>query len=1009
MQNRGAILTFAILLALVSLYQLSFTFKTRQVEKAARAYAQGDPEKEFNYLDSISGEEVYNFLGLKKFTFKEVKELELNLGLDLRGGMNVTLEVAVDDLIRALSHYNTDSTFNAALQQARVMQRGSQEDFVTLFGRAFEEIDPNARLASIFLTLDLRDKININTTNAEVLNVIRTETDAAINNAFNIIRTRIDRFGVAQPNIQQLQTKGRILVELPGVKDQKRVRSLLQGTAMLEFWETYENQEVYTYLLQANDRLREMQASQKKAETTEPEEALTEEPEKAEEQVAEQDTVSEQESSLLAELEAAGDTTQAGLDDLENFREEFPLFAVLNPSTDQQGQLFPGPAIGIAHSRDTAKVNEYLNREQIKSIFPRDMMFRWTAKSTDQAGNYYRLIALKANTRDGRAPLDGDVITDARQDFDQFGSNPEVSMTMNSEGAKTWQRLTKENIGKSIAIVLDGYVRSFPTVQNEISGGRSSITGLETIEEAKDLANILKSGKMPAPARIIQEEIVGPSLGQEAIKSGLYSFILAFILVLAYMFFFYSRHAGFAADVALLTNMFFVIGILASLGATLTLPGIAGIVLTIGMAVDANVLIFERVQDELYAGKGIKLAISDGYKNAYSAIIDGQVTTLLTGIILYIFGSGPIKGFATTLIIGILTSLFTAIFITRIIFSWWLQRNKKIKFSNPKTANILRNTTINFLRKRKIAYVISGSLILISLGSIALRGFNYGIDFKGGRTYVVRLDQDVQVADVQSALEVSFETAPEVKTFGANNQIRITTTYKIEDSGEEVDNEVNELLIKGLQDAGMLDENVSFEDFTDKYLLSSQKVGPTISADIRRESVIAITFALLVIFLYILVRFTRWQYGLGAVIALSHDAIIILGIFSLLYSIMPFSLEIDQAFIAAILTILGYSINDTVVIFDRIREYLKLYPKRKFEQNLNESVNSTLRRTMSTSLSTFVVLLAIFLFGGTTIRGFTFALLIGVVVGTYSSIFLAAPLAYDFQKKAVAPTEKKKR
>ncbi len=1005
MQNRGAILTFAILLALVSLYQLSFTFKTRQVEKAARTYAQGDPEKEFNYLDSISGEEVYNFLGLKKFTFKEVKELELNLGLDLRGGMNVTLEVAVDDLIRALSHYNTDSTFNAALQQARVMQRGSQEDFVTLFGRAFEEIDPNARLASIFLTLDLRDKININTTNAEVLNVIRSETDAAIDNAFNIVRTRIDRFGVAQPNIQQLQTKGRILVELPGVKDQKRVRSLLQGTAMLEFWETYENQEVYTYLLQANERLREMQASQQKTEVTE---TAAEEQTEAGEQVAEKDST-ELESSLLAELEAAGDTTQLGLDDLENFRKEFPLFALLNPSTDQQGQLFPGPAIGIAHSKDTAKVNEYLKREQIKNIFPRDMMFRWTAKSTDQAGNYYRLIALKANTRDGRAPLDGDVITDARQDFDHFGSHPEVSMTMNSEGAKTWQRLTKENIGKSIAIVLDGYVRSFPTVQNEISGGRSSITGLETIEEAKDLANILKSGKMPAPARIIQEEIVGPSLGQEAIRSGLYSFILAFMLVLAYMLFFYSRHAGFAGNVALLTNMFFVIGILASLGATLTLPGIAGIVLTIGMAVDANVLIYERIQEELFAGKGVKLAVADGYKNAYSAIIDGQVTTLLTGIILYIFGSGPIKGFATTLIIGILTSLFTAIFITRIIFSWRLQRNKPIMFTNKLTVNVLRNTTINFLGKRKIAYFVSGSIILISLISITFRGFNYGIDFKGGRTYVVRLDQDVQVADVQNALEVSFETAPEVKTFGANNQIRITTTYKIEDSSEDVDNEVSELLLQGLQDAGMLDASTSMDDFTDKYLLSSQKVGPTISADIRRESVIAITFALLVIFLYILVRFTRWQYGLGAVIALSHDAIIILGIFSLLYSIMPFSLEIDQAFIAAILTILGYSINDTVVVFDRIREYLKLYPKRKFEQNLNESVNSTLRRTMSTSLSTFVVLLAIFLFGGTTIRGFTFALLIGVVVGTYSSIFLAAPLAYDFQKKAVAPTEKKKR
>ena len=696
MQNRGAILTFAILLALVSLYQLSFTFKTRQVEKAARTYAQGDPEKEFNYLDSISGEEVYNFLGLKKFTFKEVKELELNLGLDLRGGMNVTLEVAVDDLIRALSHYNTDSTFNAALQQARVMQRGSQEDFVTLFGRAFEEIDPNARLASIFLTLDLRDKININTTNAEVLNVIRSETDAAIDNAFNIVRTRIDRFGVAQPNIQQLQTKGRILVELPGVKDQKRVRSLLQGTAMLEFWETYENQEVYTYLLQANERLREMQASQQKTEVTE---TAAEEQTEAGEQVAEKDST-ELESSLLAELEAAGDTTQLGLDDLENFRKEFPLFALLNPSTDQQGQLFPGPAIGIAHSKDTAKVNEYLKREQIKNIFPRDMMFRWTAKSTDQAGNYYRLIALKANTRDGRAPLDGDVITDARQDFDHFGSHPEVSMTMNSEGAKTWQRLTKENIGKSIAIVLDGYVRSFPTVQNEISGGRSSITGLETIEEAKDLANILKSGKMPAPARIIQEEIVGPSLGQEAIRSGLYSFILAFMLVLAYMLFFYSRHAGFAGNVALLTNMFFVIGILASLGATLTLPGIAGIVLNIGMAVDANVLIYERIQEELFAGKGVKLAVADGYKNAYSAIIDGQVTTLLTGIILYNFGSGPIKGFATTLIIGILTSLFTAIFITRIIFSWRLQRNKPIMFTNKLTVNVLRYISINFLGKR---------------------------------------------------------------------------------------------------------------------------------------------------------------------------------------------------------------------------------------------------------------------------------------------------------------------
>lgn len=1003
MQNKGAILTFAILLAAVCLYQLSFTYKARQVEKTAREYAQGDPDKEFYYLDSISGEVVYNFLGLKKFTFKEVKELELNLGLDLRGGMNVTLEVAVEDLIRALSNYNNDSTFNAALQRARQMQRGSQEDFVTLFGRAFEEIDPNARLASIFLTLELRDKININTTNSEVLDVIRSETNSAIDNAFNIIRTRIDRFGVAQPNIQQLQTKGRILVELPGVKDQNRVRSLLQGTAMLEFWETYENQEVYPYLLQANERLREMQARSTGTENTGTVESSDEN------EVAEADDAEEeQERSLLSELEAGSDTTESGLDDLEDFRKEFPLFALLNPSTDQQGQLFQGPAIGIAHSRDTARINEYMNREQIKNIFPRDMMFRWTAKSVDAAGNFYRLIALKANTRDGRAPLDGDVITDARQDFDQFGSNPEVSMSMNSEGAKTWQRLTKENIGKSIAIVLDGYVRSFPTVQNEISGGRSSITGLESIEEAKDLANILKSGKMPAPARIIQEEIVGPSLGQEAINSGMYSFLIAFVLVLAYMLFFYSRNAGLSANVALIANVFFVIGILASLGATLTLPGIAGIVLTIGMSVDANVLIYERVQEELRAGKGIKLAISDGYKNAYSAIIDGQVTTLLTGIVLYVFGSGPIKGFATTLIIGILTSLFSAIFITRLIFEWKLKHSKNILFSSKATEGWLRHTNIKFLEKRKVAYFVSGALILLSIGSLAVRGLNYGIDFKGGRTYVVRLDQDVQVADVQQALAVQFGTAPEVKTFGADNQIRITTTYKIDDDSENVDNEVEELLMKGLQDANLLDDNVTLERFTEIYQMSSQKVGPTISADIRKDSVIAISFALIIIFLYILIRFTNWQYGLGAIAALAHDSIIVLGIFSLLYNILPFSLEIDQAFIAAILTVLGYSINDTVVVFDRIREYLKLHPKRKREQNVDEAVNSTLRRTFSTSLSTFVVLLAIFLFGGATIRGFTFALLVGVVVGTYSSLFVATPIAYDFQKRVAKVVAKRK-
>jgi SecD/SecF fusion protein len=1014
MQNKGAILTFAILLAAVCLYQLSFTWKAKQVEQDAAKYAQGDLEKEYVYLDSIKGEEVYNFLGLKQFTYKEVKALELNLGLDLKGGMNVTLEVSVDDLIRSLSNYSKDSTFNAALARANEMKKASQEDFVTLFGRAYEEIDPNAKLASVFLTLELRDKINVNTSNEEVLDIIREETNAAIDNAFNIIRTRIDRFGVAQPNIQQLQTRGRILVELPGVKDQNRVRELLQGTAKLEFWETYENQEVYQYLLEANEKLKDMQSLQEdlaedagedttivETESREPDEEVSD---------AESDTI-EEESSLLSELEegAADDTSVTGRDDLENFRNEYPLFAILNPSTSQSGELFPGPAVGIAHSKDTAKVDEILSREQIRNVFPRDMMFRWTAKTVDEEGNYFRLIALKVTTRDGQAPLDGDVITDARQDYDQMGSNPEVAMSMNSEGAKTWQRMTKENIGKSIAIVLDGYVRSFPTVQNEISGGRSSITGLESIEEAKDLANILKSGKMPAPARIIQEEIVGPSLGEEAISSGLYSFLIAFALVLIYMLLFYSRNAGLTANVALVVNMFFIIGVLASLGATLTLPGIAGIVLTIGMSVDANVLIYERVQEELRAGKGLKLAISDGYKNAYSAIIDGQVTTLLTGIVLYIFGSGPIKGFATTLIIGILTSLFSAIFLTRLIFEWRLKQNKKILFSSSFTENWLRNTTVKFLEKRKLAYVISGAFIILSVGSLFVRGLNYGIDFKGGRTYVVRFQEDVQVMDVQTALTDVYGEMPEVKTFGGSNQVKITTVYKIDDDSEDVDNEVEELLMTGLQEANLLDKGVTLEEFTEDYQMSSQKVGPTISDDIRKDSVIAIAFALIIIFIYILIRFSNWQYGLGAIAALAHDSLIILGIFSLFYNVLPFSLEIDQAFIAAILTVLGYSINDTVVVFDRIREFLKLHPKRNHEQNMDEALNSTLRRTFSTSLSTFVVLLAIFLFGGATIRGFTFALLIGVLVGTYSSLFVATPISYEFQKKLAKITTKRKK
>lgn len=985
MQNKGLIRTFAILLALVCAYQLAFTFVARKVEKDAREYAQGDKMKELVYLDSVSGTTVYNFLGIKKFTYKDVKALEMNLGLDLKGGMNVTLEVSVADLIKSLSNYSTDTTFNAALARATAMQRNSQDDFVTLFGKAFEEVDPNAQLAAIFNTLELKEKVKYNSTNSEVMAVIRAETKAAIDNSFNIIRTRIDRFGVAQPNVQPLQTPGRILVELPGVDNPERVRKLLQGTAKLEFWETYENSEVYSVIMQANEKVKEVLALSEEKATAVTTETTTSE-------VA--DTTG---NSLLSELESSADS--ADIDQMADFKKQYPLFAVMQPSTTADGQLYPGPVVGTSHFKDTATVNSYLKLPQVKTIIPRNLKFLWTSKAIDEGGNYFRLIAIKVTGRDGRAPLDGDVIVDARQDYEQFGSRPEVSMSMNSEGAKTWARLTKENVGKSIAIVLDGYVRSFPTVNGEITGGRSSISGLESVEEAKDLANILKSGKMPAPAHIIQEEIVGPSLGQEAINSGMWSFVIAFILVLAYMLFFYSKKAGLASNIALIANLFFVIGVLASIGAVLTLPGIAGIVLTIGMSVDANVLIYERVQEEIKAGKGLKLAIADGYKNAYSAIIDGQLTTLLTGFVLYMFGSGPIKGFATTLIIGIFTSLFSAIFLTRLTFERQLSKGKNITFTSKMTDGWLRDAQIKFLDKRKVAYIISGALIAISLISMATRGFNYGIDFQGGRTFVVRMDQDVKVAEVGKALAAVYGETPEVKTFGGNNQVKITTEYKIDELSSEVDDEVEQLLLKGLQNGGFVPGDVDMAKFDTDYRMSSQKVGPTISDDIKKDALIAIFFSLVIIFLYILIRFRNWQFGFGAVAALAHDTIITLGAFSLFHGILPFSLEIDQAFIAAILTVVGYSINDTVVVYDRIREYLVIHPKRSNEINMNEAMNSTLRRTFSTSLSTLVVILAIFLFGGTSIQGFTFALLLGVGIGTYSSIFVATPIVYDTYKR----------
>lgn len=978
MQNKGAIRVFAILLALICVYQLMFTFKASQVESKAKEYAKGDKKKEQMYLDSVSNEVVYNLLGIRKYTYREVKALELGLGLDLQGGMNVTLEVSVVDLVRSLSNYSKDSTFNAAIKLAQEKQKKGQDDFVTNFGKAFEEISPNGKLASIFNTLELKDQIKYNSSNAEVLDVLRKETKVAIDNSFEIIRTRIDRFGVAQPNIQQLQTAGRILVELPGIDDPKRVRKLLQGTANLEFWETFDNREVYPYLAQVNQRLTEVLALKSAAPT-----AVIDTLAKS--------TTPASDNSLLNELETTAKTDSTAVN--ADMAKQSPLFSVLQPLGSEQG-LYPGPAVGIAHFKDTATINSYLNMDQVRVLLPRNLTFKWTAKPVDEKETLFNLIAIKVTGRDGRAPLEGDVITDARQDYADMGSTPEVSMTMNSEGAKVWARLTKDNVGKSIAIVLDGYVRSYPNVNGEITGGRSSITGLESIEEAKDLANILKSGKMPAPANIIQEDVVGPSLGKEAINSGLWSFVIAFMLVLGYMLFFYSKKAGMAANVALLVNVFFLIGVLASIGAVLTLPGIAGIVLTLGMAVDANVLIYERVEEEMMAGKSIRMAITDGYKGAYSAIIDGQVTTLLTGIILYMFGSGPIKGFATTLIIGILTSLFTSIFITRLIFERQLTKNKNITFTTSFTKNWLRNTNIPFLAKRKLFYIISGTLITISIISFVVRGFQSGIDFKGGRTYVVRFDNNVKVADVQNALTAVFNHAPEVKTYGNANQVRITTTYKIEDLGEDADNQVEAQMYEGLKKAGFIGD-VSLNTFSQQNLMSSQKVGPTISDDIKKDAVLAIAFSLLIVFLYVAVRFKNWQYGMGGLLSLAHDAILTLGVYSLFYGLLPFSLEIDQAFIAAILTVVGYSINDTVVVYDRIREYLHLYPKRTLADNMDRAMNTTMRRTFSTNLTVLLVLTAIFFFGGTSMQGFTFALLVGCAVGSYSTLFIAAPMVYD--------------
>ena len=990
MQNKGAITLLAIALALVSIYQLSFTYKTTRVEKAAREYAQGNPDMEKAYLDSIANQEVYNFLGLAKFTYKECKELELNLGLDLRGGMNVTMEVDVADVVRSLANYSPDEAFNQAIQEAIKMRNSSPKDFVTLFGEAFAKIAPNAQLASpnIFGTVELKDKIKIGATNKEVLDVIRKEADGAIDNTFNILRTRIDRFGVAQPNIRKADISGRIVIELPGIKDAQRVRKLLQGTAALEFYETFDNGDFYKYLEVANEKARDLNKAV---------EVLS-----AADSIALAAVKAAEATTGTTSTDTTGNSLISGLNDSlkvasqEEFMKQNPLFALLTPNIDREGRIVQqGSTIGLARLKDTSAINKLLALPQIKSVFPRNARLLWASKPE---GDVLALHAIKITTRDGKAPMDGGAIVDARQTFDdRSGGAPIVSMNMNGEGAKTWARLTKDNVGHSIAIVLDGYVCSSPNVMNEIKGGSSQITGHFDVKEAQDLANILKSGKLPAPARIIADEIVGPSLGSESIQSGMWSFVIAFCLVLLYMLFFYSRGAGLAADIALFTNLFFLFGVLASIGAVLTLPGIAGIVLTMGMSVDANVLIYERIQEELRSGKGMKLAIKEGYKQAYSAIIDGNVTTLLTGFILYYFGEGPIKGFATTLIIGIFTSLFCAIFITRLILDSAVNKSENVKFTTPFTANWLRDVHFPFLQRRKVGYIVSGIITVVCVASLFTKGLDKGIDFVGGRTYTVVFDKPVQVESIAESLAVVYGSAPEVKTFGGDNQVRITTKYRIADEGTEADDEVEALLYEGLK--SYLPDGTTKEEFLSENRQMSQKVGPAVAEDVTRAAIWSVILALLVIFVYIMVRFSNWWYGAGAVLGLAHNTIVVLGLFSLLSGLLPFSLEIDQAFIAAILTVVGYSINDTVVVFDRIREYHRLYPKRDDMDTTNAALNSTLRRTFSTSLSTLVVLLAIFIFGGTSIKGFVFALLIGIIVGTYSSLFVATPLSYDFRRR----------
>ena len=984
MQNKGFVKAFAVLLTLVCVFYLSFSFVTRHYTNKAKEYAKGDPHLEQDYLDSLANEKVW----LWNWSLKDCREMEISLGLDLKGGMNVILEVSVPDVIKALADNKTDEAFNKALANAAQQAKTSQDDVITLFVREYHRLAPEGSLAQLFATQQLKDKVNQKSTDAQVESVLRSEVKAAVENSYNVLRTRIDRFGVVQPNIQSLEDKmGRIMVELPGIKEPERVRKLLQGSANLEFWETYNSRDVAPYLQSADNKLRTVLAMN--ADTTKAATPVAEDPKPA----------TSTADSLAAALKGGSASQEA---DLAQYKKEHPLFALMQVNPNG------GPVVAYVNYKDTAEVNKYLAMPEVQAVFPKDLRLKWgvAAAAFDSKAQTFELYGIRSTERNGRAPLEGDVIVDATNSFDQFG-RPAVSMTMNTDGSRRWAQLTKQNVGNSIAIVLDGYVYSAPNVQNEITGGRSEITGHFTPEEAQDLANVLKSGKMPAPAHIVQEDIVGPSLGQESIEAGIISCIVAFILLMVYVCSMYGFTAGMVANGALLLNFFFTLGILSSFQAALTMSGIAGLVLSLGMAVDANVLIFERTKEELRLGKKVKDALKDGYSNAFSAIFDSNFTSIITGVILFYFGTGPIRGFATTLIIGIAISFFTAVFMTRLVFEHFMNKGKwlNLTFETRLSKGVLQDTKYNFMKYNKTWLSAGLVIVLICVGFLFTRGLSQSIDFTGGRNYQVRFEQSVEPEQVRELMEGQFDDANvTVIAIGTDGKtVRISTNYRINEEGNNVDSEIEAKLYEVLKP--LLTKNISLETFIDRdnhtggSIISSQKVGPSIADDLKVAAVWAVIFAVLGIGLYILFRFRNIAYSVGSIAALTFDTILILGVYSMFWNILPFSMEIDQTFIGAILTAIGYSINDKVVIFDRVREYFHLYPKRNTFQLFNDSLNSTLTRTLFTGSSTLIVLVVIFILGGESIRSFSFAMILGVVFGTFSSLFIASPIAYKLLKK----------